>query len=45
VFGAVVDGIEIVDKIVKSPTTSRAGHKDVPVEEILIERAHEMDGS
>ncbi len=45
VFGAVVDGMEIVDKIVKSSTTSRAGHKDVPVEEILIERAHEMDGS
>ena len=45
VFGAVVDGMEIVDKIVKSLTTSHAGHKDVPVEEILIERAHEMDGS
>ena len=45
VFGAVVGGMEIVDKIIKSPTGSRAGHKDVPVEEILIERAHELDGS
>ena len=45
VFGAVVGGMEIVDKIIKSPTGSRAGHKDVPVEEILIERVHELDGS
>jgi peptidyl-prolyl cis-trans isomerase B (cyclophilin B) len=43
VFGAVVGGMEIVDKIFKSPTTSRAGHKDVPVDEIVIERAHELD--
>ena len=43
VFGAVVGGMEIVDKIIGSPTTSRAGHKDVPVDEIVIERAHELD--
>ena len=42
VFGAVVEGLEVVEKIVKSPTTSRAGHKDVPVEEIVIERAREI---
>ncbi len=45
VFGAVVQGMEVVDKIIKSPTISRAGHKDVPVEEIVIERAHELDDS
>ena len=45
VFGAVVEGMEVVDKIVKSPTTDRAGHKDVPVEEVVIERAVEQDDS
>ena len=45
VFGAVVEGMEVVDKIVKSPTTGRAGHKDLPVEEIVIERVVELDGS
>ena len=45
VFGAVVEGMEVVDKIVKSPTTGRAGHKDIPVEEIVIERVVELDGS
>lgn len=42
VFGTVVDGLDVVEKIVKAPTTSRAGHNDVPVEEILIERAREI---
>ena len=42
VFGAVVEGMEVVDKIRKAPTTSHAGHKDVPAEEILIDRAVEL---
>jgi len=42
VFGAVVDGLDVVEKIAKSPTTARAGHNDVPEEEIVIERAREM---
>jgi peptidyl-prolyl cis-trans isomerase B (cyclophilin B) len=42
VFGAVTEGMEVVDKIVKSPTTERAGHQDVPIEEIVIERAIEL---
>lgn len=42
VFGAVVEGMEVVDRIVKVPTTARAGHKDVPVEEVVIESAREM---
>ena len=36
VFGNVVEGMEIVDKIKAQETTSRNGHQDVPVDEILI---------
>jgi len=39
VFGAVVDGKEIVDQIKKIATTSRAGHNDVPVEDVIITKA------
>jgi peptidyl-prolyl cis-trans isomerase B (cyclophilin B) len=42
VFGAVVQGMDVVDKIVKQPTTGRDGHQDVPVEDVIIERAHEL---
>ena len=39
VFGKVVEGIDIVDKI-KSVKTGRAGgHQDVPVDDVIIERA------
>lgn len=39
VFGKVVEGNDVVDKI-KSVRTSRSGgHQDVPEEEVLIERA------
>ena len=41
VFGAVVDGLDVVESIVKVETTSRAGHNDVPVEDVVIERASE----
>jgi peptidyl-prolyl cis-trans isomerase B (cyclophilin B) len=42
VFGAVVEGLDVVEKIAQSPTTAHAGHNDVPVEEVVIERAREM---
>ncbi len=42
VFGAVIEGMEVVNKIVESPTAGRAGHQDVPVEEIVIESAREL---
>jgi len=42
VFATVVDGLDVVEKIAKAPTTARAGHNDVPEEEIVIERAREM---
>jgi peptidyl-prolyl cis-trans isomerase B (cyclophilin B) len=39
VFGRVVEGMDVVDKI-KGVKTSRAGfHQDVPVEDVVIERA------
>ncbi len=39
VFGKVVAGIDVVDNIRKVPTGSRNGHQDVPIENVLIERA------
>jgi peptidyl-prolyl cis-trans isomerase B (cyclophilin B) len=39
VFGKVVEGMEVVNRIKGVPTTNRAGHQDVPVQEILIEKA------
>jgi peptidyl-prolyl cis-trans isomerase B (cyclophilin B) len=38
VFGKVTEGMDIIEKIKKVPTTSRAGHQDVPVEPIIIEK-------
>lgn len=39
VFGKVISGMDVVDKIRKVSTTSRKGHQDVPVENVLIEKA------
>ncbi len=39
VFGEVVDGIETVEKIEETSTTSRGGHQDVPAEAIVITQA------
>jgi peptidyl-prolyl cis-trans isomerase B (cyclophilin B) len=39
VFGKVVAGEEVLDKIRAVPTTSRGGHQDVPVEPVIIESA------
>ncbi len=38
VFGKVIEGMDIVDKIKAVPTTSRAGHQDVPVDAVIIEK-------
>lgn len=38
VFGHVIDGMDVVDKIKSVSTTSRRGHQDVPVDDVLIER-------
>lgn len=37
-FGRVTEGMDIVQKIAKVPTTRRAGHDDVPVDDVKIER-------
>lgn len=37
VFGKVVDGMDVVNNIKSCQTTSRAGHQDVPVDDIIIE--------
>lgn len=39
VFGKVTEGQDVVDKIRKVKTGSKAGHQDVPVEDVIIERA------
>ena len=39
VFGQVIEGMDVVDKIAKAATTSRNGHQDVPVEPIIILKA------
>lgn len=39
VFGKVVDGMDVVDKIKAVSTTNRAGHQDVPVNPIEVEKA------
>ena len=39
VFGRVVDGMDVVDKIAGVPTGSSGMHQDVPVEAVLIESA------
>jgi len=36
VFAQVVEGMDVVDAMAKVDTTSRRGHQDVPVEDILI---------
>ncbi|HHS84332.1 MAG TPA: peptidyl-prolyl cis-trans isomerase [Gammaproteobacteria bacterium] len=38
VFGKVTDGMDVVNEIKQVETTSRNGHQDVPVEDIIIEK-------
>jgi len=39
VFGKVTAGTDVVDKIRRVKTASRSGHQDVPVDNVVIERA------
>lgn len=38
VFGEVKEGMDIVDKIKKVATSMKAGHDDVPIEPVIIEK-------
>jgi len=39
VFGRVTEGLDVVEKIKAVETTTKAGHSDVPVEPIVIDKA------
>jgi peptidyl-prolyl cis-trans isomerase B (cyclophilin B) len=39
VFGKVTAGTDVVDKIKGVQTTGKAGHQDVPVEDVIVEKA------
>lgn len=39
VFGKVVDGTDVVDKIKQVKTTSKGFYQDVPVDDVVIEKA------
>jgi len=43
VFGKVVDGMDVVDKIKTLPTTAKGGHQDVPVDDVVIESVELVD--
>jgi len=43
VFGKVVDGMTVVDRIKGVPTGSRGGHKNVPLTEVIIEDISEVE--
>jgi len=39
VFGKVIDGLDVVDKIAKVPTTTRGPHENVPLKPVYIKSA------
>ncbi len=43
VFGKVVDGMDVVNRIKAVSTTFAMGHQDVPVEDVIIEKAEIID--
>ena len=43
VFGKVVEGLDVVQGIEKVSTTSRGGHQDVPVDDVVIEKVTVQD--
>ena len=43
VFGKVVDGMDVVNKIKEQPTGNSMGHQDVPNDDITIDKAEIVD--
>lgn len=43
VFGSVISGMDVIEKIENQATTSRAGHRDVPVDIIVIEKVEVIE--
>jgi peptidyl-prolyl cis-trans isomerase B (cyclophilin B) len=43
VFGKVVEGQEVVDKIKKVKTGNRGGHQNVPIENVTLEKAEVIE--
>lgn len=41
VFGEVVEGMDVVDKIVAAPTTTMGHFRDVPIKDVVILKAYE----
>jgi peptidyl-prolyl cis-trans isomerase B (cyclophilin B) len=39
VFGKVIEGMDVIDAIRKVKTGNKSGHQDVPLEDVIIERA------
>lgn len=42
VFGKVVEGTDVVDKIKEVKTGSKGGHQDVPLDDVIIQKAEEV---
>jgi cyclophilin family peptidyl-prolyl cis-trans isomerase len=43
VFGKVVDGLDTIDRIAKERTGRRKGHDDVPVTDVVIQSAKQVE--
>jgi cyclophilin family peptidyl-prolyl cis-trans isomerase len=43
VFGKVIDGLDVVDKIRRVETTKRMGHANVPAEDVIIRSVRRAD--
>jgi peptidyl-prolyl cis-trans isomerase B (cyclophilin B) len=39
VFGKVVEGKDVVDKIKKVKTTNKSGHENVPLDDVVLQKA------
>lgn len=43
VFGEVIEGMDVADKIVNVPTTVKMGHSDVPADPVMIHKVSVID--